>query len=101
MRITPNFWFHFLTFILLLVLGLFFGLSAVEWMVLVLANGLVIGAEAVNSAIEIDMDLTHPGRHTMVRDTKDIAAGAVLIFGITAYIIDLFIFLPRILRLFW
>ena len=95
-RITPNFWVHFFTLLALILLGAFFRLTTNEWLILILANALVIAAEAVNSAIEIDMNLTHPGRHDMVRDTKDIAAGAVLIAGVTAWIIDLLIFLQHV-----
>ncbi len=95
-RITPNCWVHFFTFLFLVCLGLFFKLSLNEWLILILANGLVIAAEAVNTAIEIDMNLTHPGHHKMVRDTKDIAAAAVLIAGVTAWVIDLLVFIHHI-----
>ncbi len=101
MRITPNFRFHFGTFFILAIFGFIFSISKNEWFALIIANGLVIAIEAVNSAIEIDMDLTHPGHHKMVRDTKDIAAGAVLIIGIIAYIVDAIIFLPRLYILFF
>jgi len=62
-------------------------------MMLVLAAGLVLSAEAFNTAIEIDINLTSPEYHPYARDTKDVAAGAVLIASITALIIGLLIFL--------
>lgn len=99
-RITPNFWVHFFTFIVLIVLGFVFSISRNEWLAVVIANGVVIGIEAVNSAIEIDMNVTHPDYNPMVRDTKDIAAGAVLIVGIISYFVDAVIFLPKIAGLF-
>lgn len=95
-EITPNFWIHFFTYFVVILLGVFFHLSNSEWVMLVIANGLVIAAEAVNSAIEIDMDITHPKENPMVRDTKDIAAGAVLIAGVSAWIVDLLVFLNHI-----
>ena len=99
-RVTPNFWFHFVTFIVCIILGFVFSISKNAWLALIIANGLGIGAEAINSAIEIAMDVTHHGYNPMVRDTKDIAAGAVLIIGITAYIVDAVILLPKIIWLF-
>jgi diacylglycerol kinase (ATP) len=93
-RVTPNFWVHFCTCVVLVTLGFFFKISTLEWAVLVGANAVVVVAEAINSAIEIDMDLTNPGVHPMVRDTKDIAAGAVLFAGVAAWVIDLLIFVP-------
>jgi diacylglycerol kinase len=100
MKITPNFLVHLLTFLVVLALGSFFNLTSTEWALIVLANGAVFVAEAFNSALEIDMNLTHEGQHPMVRDTKDIAAGAVLIAGIVGWVIDIIIFLPY-LKLFF
>ena len=99
-RITPNFWVHFLTLVILAVLGVLLKISAISWILIIVTNGLVIAAEAFNSAIEIDMDLTNPAEHPMVRDTKDISAGAVLILGIVAWVVDLWVFVPPILKLF-
>jgi diacylglycerol kinase len=63
---------------------------------LVLAAGLVLVAEAVNTAIEIDIDLTSPTYHPYARDTKDVAAGAVLTAAFAAAVIGLIIFLPHL-----
>ncbi len=78
-------------------LGFTFAISNIEWMFLVFAIGLVFVAEALNSAIEIDMDLTSPEYHPYARDTKDVAAGAVLLSVIMAVIIGAVIFLPKLL----
>lgn len=98
-KTTPNFWVHFVTAGILIVLGIVLKIDHTEWMLLILANGMVIVAEAFNTAIEVDIDLTSPDFHPYARDTKDIAAGAVLAAGIIAYIIDAFIFLNRIVDL--
>ena len=68
-------------------------------MMLVFAGGLVLAAEAINTAIEIDIDLTSPQYHPFARDTKDVAAGAVLIAAITAAIVGAFVFVPHLLTL--
>lgn len=72
-------------------------ISHIEWMILSLAIGLVIVAEAFNTAIEIDIDLTSPQYHPYARDTKDVAAGAVLLMVMISTVIGLIIFLPKIL----
>jgi diacylglycerol kinase len=61
-------------------------------MMLVFASGFVLVSEAFNTAIEIDINLTSPEYHPYARDTKDIAAGAVLISAVTAVIIGVLIF---------
>lgn len=81
------------------LLGLFFGISQTEWMFVLLSAGFVLAAEAFNTAIEIDIDLTSPEYHPYARDTKDVAAGAVLISSCTALAIGLFIFVPYFLGL--
>ena len=88
----------FLT-ISVLLMGLYFNISQTEWMILVLSAGLVLMAEAFNTAFEFDIDLTSPTYHPYARDTKDVAAGAVLITVIMACVIGLIIFLPKIAHL--
>jgi diacylglycerol kinase len=81
---------------LVIDLGFYFSISDIEWIALVFAIGLVIISEAFNTAIEIDIDLTSPEYHPYARDTKDVAAAAVLLSVIMAIIVGMIIFLPRI-----
>ena len=98
-RTTHNFWLHIFFAFLAIYLGFELGLSSIEWAIVVFAIGLVIIAEAFNTAIEIDIDLTSPNYHPYARDTKDVAAAAVALSVIVAGIIGLIIFLPKILNL--
>ncbi len=68
-------------------------------MLLVLAAGVVLAAEAFNTAIEIEIDLISPQYDPLARDTKDVAAGAVLIAAIAALVIGAFIFGPYLVAL--
>jgi diacylglycerol kinase len=52
-----NFQIHVVAFISVLALGLFFGISSMEWVVVFLISALVIGLEAINTAIEHLCDL--------------------------------------------
>ncbi len=89
---TPNVWIHGVIFMLAVVGGVFYGITNTEWMFLLVAGGMVFAAEAFNTAIEIDMDLTSPEFHPYARDTKDVAAAAVLITSIFALLIGILIF---------
>jgi diacylglycerol kinase len=64
---------------------------------IIIAIGSVLAAEAFNTAIEIDINLTSPNQHPYAKDTKDVAAGAVLITSIFALIIGLLVFVPYFL----
>lgn len=95
-KTTHNAWVHIFLLCFAVFLGLFFHITHYEWVMLVLAAGMVLAAEAFNTAIEIDIDLTSPDIHPLARDVKDVAAGAVLITALTALLIGLFIFTPYI-----
>lgn len=81
------------------VLGLWLGLSAAEWALLATLFGLVIGLEALNTAIEGVADLVEPGRDPRVGRIKDLAAGGVLAAALAAAAAGGFLFVPRLVRL--
>jgi diacylglycerol kinase len=93
---TRNLYVHVFVALVAIFLGFYFKISGVEWMLLVFAIGFVIVSEAFNTAIEIDIDLTSPEYHPYARDTKDVAAAAVLLSTFVAIIVGLIIFLPRV-----
>ena len=61
-----------------------FVLSRAQWAALVLATALVLGAEAVNTAIEAAVNLASPARHPLAARAKDAAAGAVFLCALGA-----------------
>ncbi|MBM3272250.1 diacylglycerol kinase family protein [Candidatus Kaiserbacteria bacterium] len=91
---TPHAWVHALLITAVTVLGVMFGITHVEWALVVLSGGVLLAAEAFNTAIEIDIDLTSPEYHPYARDTKDVAAGAVLIAALAALGVWVAIFTP-------
>jgi len=99
-RTQHNSWVQLFFTFLIVFLGVFFGISSTEWIFIVLSIGLVLSAEAFNTAFEFDIDLTSPTYHPYARDTKDVAAGAVLITTTMAIIVGLIIFLPKIILMF-
>ena len=98
-RSTHNAWVHVVVLVLAIALGFFFHITHTEWMMLIFVSGMVLAAEAFNTAIEIDIDLTSPEYHPYARDTKDVAAGAVLLTAITAVVIGILIFYPHVVIL--
>ncbi len=70
--------------------------SVLEWCALALAMALVLGAEALNTAIELVVDMVQPEWHAMARDAKDVAAAGVLLCSLGAAIVGLCVFAPRL-----
>jgi len=82
------------------VMGFVFQITAFQWMFQLLAIGLVLTAEGLNSAIEAVADFIHPDYHVKIGHIKDIAAGAVFFAAVIATIIGLIIYLPYFIVLF-
>lgn len=95
-RTTHNMWGHIFFAILAILFGFIFQISNTEWIAVFFAIAFVVVAEAFNTAIEIDIDLTSPEYHPYARDTKDVAAGAVLLSILFASIVGCIVFLPKI-----
>ena len=94
LKTTHNAWIHLIITGIVIMLGFYFSISSVEWILLVFVIGFVFVAEAFNTAIEIDIDLTSPEYHPYAKDTKDVSAGAVLIASVTAIIVGCIVFVP-------
>lgn len=85
------------TAFVVIVLGIIFHISAFEWISCLLCFGLVISLEMINTSFENLVNLVSPDFHPLAKKAKDIAAGAVLVSVIIAFIIGLIIFLPKII----
>jgi undecaprenol kinase/diacylglycerol kinase (ATP) len=95
-KTTRHLYIHIISAVAVVFLGFYFKISDLEWIALIFSIGFVIVSEAFNTAIEIDIDLTSPEYHPFARDTKDVAAAAVLLSVFVAVLVGLIIFLPKI-----
>lgn len=96
-RTQPNFRVHLAAALAALAVGLALKISATDTAALLLTIGLVLVAEALNTAIEAVVDLASPELHPLARIAKDAAAGAVLIAAIIAVLVGLIVLGPRLL----
>jgi len=94
LRNEPNMRIHACASMLVLVLGLWFGLDLSEWRWLIVAIILVVATEALNTAIEQCCNAIGEGFHPAIKAAKDVAAGAVLASAIGAGLIGITIFAP-------
>jgi len=94
-----NAWIHACATVAVVVSGIFFDVSQADWCWLVLAIMTVWTAEALNTAFEFLADVASPEFHPLVKHSKDVAAGAVLISAIGSVIVGLLIFVPYFVEL--
>ncbi|MFZ7130735.1 MAG: diacylglycerol kinase family protein [Eubacteriales bacterium] len=88
---------HFIVALVVFMLGIWYRISAIEWIVLLLTISMVITGEMVNTAIEKTIDLVTEEYKVLAKISKDVAAGAVLISSIAAVAIGIIIFYNKIL----
>ena len=89
---------HYIAALAAILGGLYFGISKVEFLIILLISAQVICLEMVNTAIERTVDLVTVEYHLYAKIAKDIAAGAVLVAAIFAIVIGGIIFLPYIFK---
>ncbi|MBR4646269.1 MAG: diacylglycerol kinase family protein [Bacteroidales bacterium] len=87
---------HLFATVCVVVAGVIFRISQLEWVAVVFAIGLVFGGEIFNSAIEDLADVICPERDERIKKVKDLSAAAVLVSAFTALIIGLIIFIPKV-----
>jgi diacylglycerol kinase len=87
---------HLVVTLFVLMAGVAFQISRMEWMTLVFCVALVLSLEAVNTAIEYLTDLVSPTINPLAGKVKDMAAAAVLWAAIGAVVIGGLVFLPKI-----
>jgi diacylglycerol kinase (ATP) len=81
--------------ILMTIAGFYFNISTNEWLFQIIAIGLVMSIEGLNTAVEKIADFIHPDYHQRIGFIKDIAAGAVFFAALTAITIGLIIYVPK------
>ncbi|MFR9619946.1 MAG: diacylglycerol kinase family protein [Rikenellaceae bacterium] len=90
---------HLVAAVVASAMGFWLNISSMEWVAIVGCIGLVIAAEAMNSAVEAVCDRVSPEKHELIKKAKDCGAAAVLIVSISAAIVGSIVFIPRLLML--
>ncbi|MCS6981363.1 MAG: diacylglycerol kinase family protein [Flavobacteriales bacterium] len=90
---------HLLALTVVTASGLFFRLSPGEWLAVALASGFVIGTELLNTAVEELCNHLWPHPHPLAARIKDVAAAAVLFAALTALVVGMIIFGPRLVSM--
>jgi diacylglycerol kinase len=94
-----NFKIHLVAAVIAIAIGIYLGLSALAWCLIIFAIGLVLAAECLNTAMEHMCDAISGGeKSTVIRNAKDIAAGAVWLAAIAALVIGIIILIVPLIQ---
>jgi len=87
--------------LLVVAMGIVFGISRIEWIIIILCIGIVFAAEILNTSIERLVDIVSPQISEKAGMVKDIAAGAVLVSAVVSVIAGFLIFMPYLTQTFY
>lgn len=90
---------HTLVTVIVLLVGILFHISNLEWIAIIFAIGFVWASECLNTGIEKLTDLVSPNYHALAKLAKDSSAAAVLFASMTAVAIGFIIFIPKLIQL--
>lgn len=88
---------HIIATVIVIILGIVFKLSAIEWVLIFFVICLVISSELLNSAIELTVDLYTSKFNPLAMVAKDTAAAAVVVSAFIAIGVGLYVFLPKVI----
>ena len=86
--------------IVIIIMGIFFDIKFVEWVIALGSLMLISITELINTAIEATVDLVTREYHPLDKVAKDCGSAATGIMGILATIVNLIIFVPYFISLF-
>ena len=95
-----NFLLHILVAVIIIILGFVLNIDRIDWILIIVAIGLVLSFEAINTSIEFVVDLITTDYHEYAKYAKDIAAFSVVIVSFVSICIGLIVFIPYILEIF-
>ena len=91
---------HGLCTIVDVCLGIIFKISLTQWSMILIALGVILSIELLNTAIEAAIDLVTLEYHPLAKIAKDCGSAATFIAVLIAVAINAFIFIPKILVVF-
>jgi diacylglycerol kinase (ATP) len=87
-----NFKIQLLVAAVVIAVGFSLAISLIHWLILLGCIGMVLMAEAMNTAIEKLCNHLHPEQHPAIGKVKDMAAAGVLIVAMAAALIGVMVF---------
>jgi diacylglycerol kinase (ATP) len=95
-RTQRNMKIHLVVAILVLFLSLFFNLSKIEMVILLITITSVIVLELINTAIEATIDVLANYYHPLAKIAKNVSAGAVLVAASNAIVVGYLLFFDKL-----
>ena len=83
-----------------IIMGIVFNINGLEWILIICIMGILLSVELLNTAIEAVCDAITKHYNPLIKIAKDCGSGATFVIFIVAVILNLIIFIPKIIMLF-
>ena len=94
-----SFIFETIGIILVIILGIVFKITFMEWIFAIISLLLIMEIEFLNTAVEATVDMFTKEFHPLAKVAKDCGSAATCMATIMALIVNLIIFIPKIIPL--
>lgn len=88
---------HVIATILVIAVNIFFQVTGMEWLITIIAIGMVLSAELINTAIEAIVDMVTLEIHPLAKIAKDCGSAATFVLACMALVIGCVVYIPYII----
>ncbi len=99
LKTEQNFRIHCVLGVCVVIIALFFRVSALEFSIIILSIAILLALEILNTLFEKVIDILKPRVHHYVAEIKDIAAGGVFIAACACAATVILVFTPYIIKM--
>lgn len=82
--------------LIVVTLGIIYNISTLDWVLLLVSLGAILYTEILNTSQEVIVDMFTKEHNELAKYAKDLGSGATFIASLIAFIVFLYIFIPRI-----
>ncbi len=82
------------------ILGFEYNINGLEWILIICVLGITLSVELINTAIEAACDAVSREYNDFIKISKDCGSAATFVVFIVGIILNIIIFLPKVVALF-
>ena len=82
------------------IMGFVYNINGLEWILIICILGIILAVELINTAIEATCDAITKEYNPFIKIAKDCGSAATFTIFTVAIILNIIIFLPKIIELF-
>lgn len=82
------------------LMGFVYKINGLEWILIICILGIILSVELINTGIEAVCDAVTKDYNPLIKIAKDCGSGATFVVTVVAIILNIIIFLPKIIALF-